>query len=58
MENMTEKETEKADKYELMSDGIVAESKNLLTNELDVTNIYRRDELHRFSDERRIIWES
>jgi len=28
-----------ANKYELMSDGIVAESKNLLTNELDKTNI-------------------
>jgi len=30
-----------------------------LTNELDMTNIYKkRDELHRFSDERRIIWDS
>ena len=29
-----------------------------MTNELEVTNIYRRDELHRSSDERRIIWDS
>ena len=30
-----------------------------MTNELVITNIYKkRNELHRFSDERRIIWDS